>query len=103
VLCSAHCVIYQNDRVRRHAEPWWTRLSAVDNFSAGHPFGNAQRLNNQYYWSGLDIVRGNALNGDGLGGQLLDGFDGIYPFGNAGALSVSAQYHLPGSRLGESR
>lgn len=38
-------------------------------------------------WFGQDVARGVYLDGDGLGGQVLDGFGGLHYFGNASGIS----------------
>jgi hypothetical protein len=61
-------------------------MYAVDGYGTLHP-ASSPPLPNTASWPGWNIARGLALDGDGLGGQVLDGFGGLHAFGNAPALN----------------
>ncbi|HYL69973.1 MAG TPA: hypothetical protein VEY89_01565, partial [Candidatus Dormibacteraeota bacterium] len=57
------------------------------------------KITNEAYWPGWSVVRGIALDGDGLGGYTLDAFGGLHPFGtNAGTTppAISNPPYWPG-------
>jgi len=43
-------------------------------------------------WPDWDIARGIVLRSDDTGGYVLDGWEGIHPFGSAPVLDVSAYW-----------
>lgn len=74
------------------ATPGFTSLYAVDGFGQLHP-ASSPPLATTASWPGWSIARGLAVDGDGQGGQVLDGYGGLHPFGNAPALSVSGYWN----------
>jgi spore germination protein YaaH len=60
-------------------------MYSLDGYGLLHA-SSSPPLVNTSLWRGWNIARAVALDGDGLGGQILDGFGGLHAFGNAPAL-----------------
>ena len=69
----------------------FTSLYGVDAYGNLHP-ASSPPLPVSATWN-WNIARGLTLDGDGQGGQVLDGWGGLHPFGNASPLNTSAYWH----------
>jgi spore germination protein YaaH len=61
-------------------------MYSVDGYGLLHASSSPPVVNTSL-WRGWNIARGLALDGDGLGGQILDGFGGLHAIGNAPTLN----------------
>lgn len=61
-------------------------MYAVDGYGLLHAVSSPPLLD-PAAWRGWNIARGVALDGDALGGQVMDGYGGLHPFGDAATLS----------------
>lgn len=69
--------------------------TATANAPAVHATATAIDLRGAPYWPGWDIATGVALQHNGHGGYVLDGWGGLHAFGGAPALKPSK--YVPGS------
>jgi hypothetical protein len=69
-------------------------MMSIDSVSEGGQLNPASSppLPTTGTWPGQDIVRGMATDGDGRGGQIVDLYGGLHPFGDAPYLAASAYY-----------